>query len=64
MNEPALMNPDGTCVRCGHTATEHAHGCSQCNCKLVAEAAVEPSETEGVGNTINVPFGLSLREPK
>jgi hypothetical protein len=45
-------------------AAEHAHGCSQRDWELVAEAAVEPSETEGVGNTVDVPFGLSLRERK
>jgi hypothetical protein len=63
MTEPALMNPDGTCARCGHMATEHAHGCSQCSCELVAEAAKEPDETEGIGKTIDSDFGLTLRLP-
>ena len=63
MNDSALMNPDGTCSRCGHMATEHAEGCSQCECDLVAEAAREPPDHEGIGNKIGVPFGLTLREP-
>lgn len=63
MTKPALMNPDGTCVRCGHMATEHANGCSQCSCDLIAEAAKEPEDTEGIGNTIDVDFGIKLREP-
>ncbi len=58
-----LMNPDGTCAKCGHMATEHANGCSQCDCDLVAEAAKEPPATEGIGNTIDVDFGLTLRKP-
>lgn len=57
------MNPDGTCVRCGHMATEHANGCSQCSCDLVAEAAKEPKDTEGIGNELDVEFGLTLRKP-
>jgi hypothetical protein len=63
MTESALMNPDGTCARCGHMATEHAVGCSQCSCGLVAIAAREPKDTEGIGNTIDVQYGLTLREP-
>jgi hypothetical protein len=63
MSESHLMNPDGTCARCGHMATEHANGCSQCGCDLVAEAAKEPNDTEGIGNRIDVEFGLTLRKP-
>lgn len=63
MTKPTLMNPDGSCVRCGHMATEHAQGCRQCDCKLVVVAAKEPAETEGIGNRIGVDFGVTLREP-
>lgn len=59
----SLMNPDGTCVKCGHAATEHAEGCSQCDCKLVAIAAKEPKDTEGIGHTLDTEYGLTLREP-
>jgi hypothetical protein len=44
-------------------ATEHANGCSQCGCDLIAEAAKEPEDTEGIGNTIDVDFGIKLRKP-
>jgi hypothetical protein len=63
MSKSSLMNPDGTCAKCGHMATEHAEGCSQCDCKLVAIAAKEPKETEGIGNTLDTDYGLTLREP-
>ncbi len=63
MDAKTLMNPDGTCVRCGHMATEHVSGCSQCDCELVAEAAKEPRGNEGIGTTVGTGFGLSLREP-
>jgi len=63
MTKATLMNSDGSCVRCGHMATEHARGCSQCDCKLVVIAAKEPPDTEGIGNSIDVDFGVMLREP-
>jgi hypothetical protein len=63
MNDARLMNPDGTCALCGHMATEHTQGCSECDCELVAEAAKEPKDNEGIGHTIDVRFGLRLRRP-
>ena len=63
MSEATLMNPDGTCTQCGHMATEHANGCSQCECDLVAEAAKEPPTTDGIGNENDLAFGLKLRKP-
>lgn len=63
MSSATLMNPDGTCVKCGHMATEHADGCSQCDCELVAEAAKEPPDTETASSDADVHFGLKLRKP-
>ena len=63
MGDETLMNSDGTCAKCGHVATEHANGCSLCDCDLVAEAAKETEETRGIGSKIGVEYGVVLRKP-
>jgi hypothetical protein len=63
MGDENLMNPDGTCVECGHLATEHASGCSVCDCELVAEAAKETEAETGIEQKIGTEFGICLRRP-
>jgi hypothetical protein len=63
MRRKDLMNPDGTCSLCGHMATEHVEGCSQCDCKLVAEPAKEPKDHEATQGALGIKFGLRLRKP-
>jgi len=63
MSDENLMNSDGTCVECGHVATEHANGCSMCDCEIVAEAAKETEAGTGIEKKIGVEFGVCLRRP-
>lgn len=63
MGDEKLMSSDGTCVECGHMATQHANGCSTCDCELVVEAAKETEAETGIERKIGTEFGVRLRRP-